>query len=133
MPEEKLGGCGKEVIDMTLEKICSIEVGWGSLVQTYNKAIRDKIPEIIRASGKDCDVKTLSDEDFLIEMEKKLLEEVHEYGESGSIMELADVLEVVYSIASLRRVDKEKLETLRVDKLKERGGFQKNLFLIQTM
>ena len=99
----------------------------------YNKAIRDKIPEIIRASGKDCDVKTLSDEAFLIEMEKKLLEEVHEYGESGSIMELADVLEVVYSIASLRRVDKEELESLRVNKLKERGGFKENLFLVQTM
>ena len=98
----------------------------------YNKAIRDKIPEIIRASGKDYDVKTLSDEDFLIEMEKKLLEEVHEYGESGSIMELADVLEVVYRIATLRQVDKEELESLRVDKLKERGGFQKNLFLVQT-
>jgi predicted house-cleaning noncanonical NTP pyrophosphatase (MazG superfamily) len=47
-------------------------------------------------------------------------------------MELADILEVVYKIAALRRVDKEELESLRVDKLKERGGYQKNLFLVQT-
>jgi len=102
------------------------------LVQVYNKAIRDKIPEIIRALGKDCEIKTLSDEDFLLEMEKKLLEEVNEYGESGSIMELADVLEVVYKIATLRGVDKEGLESLRLQKLIERGGFQKKLFLVQT-
>ena len=102
------------------------------MVQIYNKAIRDKIPEIIRASGKDCDVKTLSDENFLIAMEEKLLEEVTEYGESGSIIELADILEVVYRIASLKGVDKEDIESLRADKLKERGGFQKKLFLVQT-
>ena len=102
------------------------------MVQIYNKAIRDKIPEIIRASGKDCVVKTLSDDDFLIEMEKKLLEEITEYRESGSIVELADVFEVVYRIATLRGVDKDELESLRVGKLKERGGFEKNLFLVQT-
>ena len=44
----------------------------------YNKAIRDKIPEIIRNSGSKPNVKSLSDDEFLIEMEKKLDEEVAE-------------------------------------------------------
>jgi predicted house-cleaning noncanonical NTP pyrophosphatase (MazG superfamily) len=45
----------------------------------YNKAIRDKIPEIIQKDGYSCNVKTLSDEAFLVEIEKKLSEEVIEY------------------------------------------------------
>ena len=47
-----------------------------------NKAIRDKIPEIIKASGNNCKIKKLTDNEFLIEMEKKLNEEVAEYLES---------------------------------------------------
>ena len=42
----------------------------------YKKAIRDKIPEIIQESGKSFNVKTLSDDEFLIEIEKKLSEEI---------------------------------------------------------
>lgn len=45
----------------------------------YNKAIRDKIPQIIEESGRSCNVKTLSDDEFLIEIEKKLSEEITEY------------------------------------------------------
>ena len=41
----------------------------------HNKAIRDKIPEIIKKEGHSCNVKTLSDEGFLAELEKKLSEE----------------------------------------------------------
>ena len=39
----------------------------------YNKAIRDKIPEIIKNSGNSCNVKTLNDDDFLIELENNLI------------------------------------------------------------
>ena len=45
----------------------------------FNKAIRDKIPEIIQKDGHSCNVETLSDEDFLEHLEKKLSEEVAEY------------------------------------------------------
>ena len=45
----------------------------------YNKAIRDKIPEIIKNSGNNCNVKKLTDDEFLIEIEAKLREELEEY------------------------------------------------------
>ncbi len=48
----------------------------------YNKAIRDKIPEIIEQSGSKCNVKTLSDEQFLSKLEEKISEEVPEYQDS---------------------------------------------------
>ena len=98
----------------------------------YKKAIRDKIPEIIEKSGQKCNVKTLSDEEFLIELDKKLGEELQEYYESKSVDELADIVEVVQKIATLRGTSLEEFERIRLEKVDKRGGFEKNLFLIDT-
>lgn len=98
----------------------------------YNKAIRDKIPEIIQKDGHTCNFKTLTDEDFLVEIEKKLSEEVTEYQNDKNPEELADILEVIYRIANLKGVSKEKLEEIRVEKSDKRGAFDNNLFLIDT-
>ena len=109
-------------------------INWWSdpLVQNYNKAVRDRIPEIIKNSGKKCKVITLSDDEFLIEMENKLLEEVNEYLESKSESELADILEVIYRIAELRGLKQLDLEKIRKDKTLTHGTFSKNHFLIDT-
>ena len=98
----------------------------------YNKAIRDKIPEIIQKDGHSCNVETLSDEKFLEQLEKKLSEEVTEYQNDKNPEELADILEVVYRIAQLKGVSKEELEKIRIKKSEERGEFEKNLFLMET-
>ena len=98
----------------------------------YHKAIRDKIPEIIKDSGKKYEVKTLSDEEFLKELEKKLAEELNEYQESKDVEELADILEVIYKISSLKGTTFEQLDKIRKDKATKRGSFEKNLFLIST-
>ncbi len=98
----------------------------------YHKAIRDKIPEIIEKDGYTCNVEILSDEKFLVEIEKKLSEEVVEYQNNKNPEELADILEVVYRIAQLRGISKEELEKIRIKKVEERGSFDKNLFLIDT-
>ena len=98
----------------------------------YHKAIRDKIPEIIEKDGYTCNIKTLSDDEFLTQMEKKLTEEVAEYQNDKNTEELADILEVIYRIANLKGVSKEKLEEIRVEKSDKRGAFDMNLFLIDT-
>jgi len=98
----------------------------------YNKAIRDKIPDIIQKDGYSCNIKNLSDEEFLIEIEKKLTEEVTEFQNDKNPEELADILEVIYRIAKLRGISKEELENIRINKVEKRGGFDKNLFLIDT-
>ena len=59
---------------------------------TYNKLVRDKIPEIIEQAGKICTCTILSDEDYLVLLDKKLDEELAEYQESKSMEELADLL-----------------------------------------
>ena len=98
----------------------------------HNKAIRDKIPEIIAESGKKYNLKQLDDESFLAELEKKLIEEVNEYSESKDVEELADLLEVIYRISELRGVSSDELDEIRKDKAEKRGKFDSNLFLIDA-
>ena len=102
------------------------------MIKKYDKAISDKIPDIIKKSGNSCNVKKLSDDEFLPELEKKLREEVEEYLESKSVEELVDAIEVIYRIAELKGTSKEKLEMLREEKASKRGKFNENLFLVDT-
>jgi len=98
----------------------------------YNKAIRDKIPEIIAESGKKYNLKQLDEESFLAEIEKKLIEEVNEYSKSKDVEELADLLEVIYRISELKGVSSDELDKIRIDKAEKRGKFASNLFLIDA-
>ncbi len=98
----------------------------------HHKAIRDKIPEIIQKDGHTCYVETLTDEQFLVEIEKKLSEEIAEYQNDKNPEELADILEVIYRIAEIKGISKDELEKIRIKKVNERGSFKKNLFLINS-
>ena len=95
----------------------------------YNKLVRDKIPEIIEASGKTCETEILSDEEYLQMLDKKLGEELAEYHQEQNIEELADLLEVLYATAKARGYSIEELERVRVEKQKARGGFDKKILL----
>lgn len=48
-------------------------------VKLYQKLVRDRIPEIIEASGKSCVTEILSDADYLELLDAKLDEELAEY------------------------------------------------------
>lgn len=95
----------------------------------YNKLVRDKIPEIIEASGKTCEMEILSDEEYLQMLDKKLDEELAEYHQEQNIEELADLLEVLYATAKARGYSIEELNHVRVEKQKVRGGFDKKILL----
>ena len=69
---------------------------------TYHKLVRDKIPEIIKQSGKQCVCSTLSENDYFLLLDQKLNEELQEYQESKSMEELADLLEVMHAVALAR-------------------------------
>ena len=101
-------------------------------IKTYNKLVRDRIPEIIEADGKTCTWKSLSEEAYLQLLDEKLNEELAEYQESKSLEELADLLEVMQSVVRARGWTLEKLEQLRADKATRRGGFEKRILLISV-
>ena len=96
---------------------------------TYNKLVRDKIPAIIEASGKKCEIQVLNDEAYLEMLDKKLSEELKEYQESHEAEELADILEVIYALAQARGASKAQLEGIRKTKADKRGLFEKKILL----
>lgn len=95
----------------------------------YNKLVRDRIPEIIDADGKTCIWEILSDKEYLRLLDEKLNEELAEYQQSKSLEELADLLEVMYSVVKARGWTLEQLEQVRAGKAVERGGFEKKILL----
>ena len=98
-------------------------------MKVYHKLVRDKIPEIIEKDGHKAKYRILSKEDYLLALDKKLLEEVEEYQADKSLEEIADVLEVLYAICNARGYTIEELETKRKEKNAERGNFDQRIFL----
>jgi predicted house-cleaning noncanonical NTP pyrophosphatase (MazG superfamily) len=104
--------------------------------QEHNKLVRDYIPEIASKSGKRCEVKILSESDFIQALKKKLVEEAEEAANSNSsielIKELADLYEVIDTILLATGIERETLLAQQKQKREERGGFEKRLQLIWT-
>lgn len=99
----------------------------------YDKLIRDKIPEIITAGGKTAVLETLDEESFKKYLNAKLDEELKEYHESGSVEELADLVEVIYALLDSKGVSREEFEKIRHTKVDERGAFEKRLLLKEVI
>ena len=103
------------------------------MIKTYNKLVRDRIPEIIENTGKKCKTEILSDEDYLKMIDVKLDEELAEYHKDQNIEELADLLEVIYAATIARGHTLEELEQIRIIKSQKRGGFKKKILLKEVI
>ena len=101
-------------------------------MKKYDKLIRDKIPEIIAADGKEYKVEVMDDDKYKKYLDKKLKEEVEEYLESGEVEELADVMEVLYAIMQVKGVSVDEVERIRKEKADKRGSFEKKLRLLKV-
>ena len=99
-------------------------------MKTYNKLVRDKIPEIIN-QDKGCVANTriMNDDEYLTALNTKLSEELNEYLESGSIEELADLEEVLRAILDTKNVSYQDFENIRLTKVAKRGAFKQKIFL----
>ena len=102
-------------------------------VKPYHKLVRDRIPEIIEASGKSCVTEILSDADYLELLDAKLDEELAEYHKDQNVEELADLLEVIYAAAKARGYTLEQLEAVRAEKASKRGAFEKKILLKEVI
>ena len=97
--------------------------------KAYNKLVRDRIPELIESSEKECVIEILDTDRYIEMLDKKLDEELAEYQESKSLEELADLLEVMGAVVKARGYTWEQLTSVRKKKHAERGGFDKKIFL----
>ena len=97
---------------------------------TYNKLVRDKIPEEIdRESGRKCKYRILDDEEYLKELNKKVLEEANEFIEKDSIEELGDLMEVLNAIMKQKGYSIEEVKKIMKVKEQKKGAFNNKIYL----
>jgi len=101
--------------------------------KTYNKLVRDKIPEIIKNNGEEPITRILDNDEYKKELEKKLFEEYQEVVATTTsedrIEELADVLELIRTLAHLENKTLDDVLKIADDKNIKRGAFKKQIFL----
>jgi predicted house-cleaning noncanonical NTP pyrophosphatase (MazG superfamily) len=113
-------------------------------MKKYNKLVRDRIPELIKKSGKTCKTRRLSDDEYRDRLKEKLTEEVGELLKSPCVDEIADIIELLKSpcveeIADIIEVleaissnigsSLPEVIEIKEKKRRERGGFSKRIFL----
>ena len=103
------------------------------MVKTYNKLVRDKIPEIIEKSGNKCVIDILNDNEYLKKLDEKINEELIEFRDGYSLEELCDLLEVLYAIAKVKGYSLEDIKKTRHNKNEERGAFDKKILLKEVI
>lgn len=93
----------------------------------FNKLVRDKIPDIIRARGQACEIELLDEAAYRQALAEKLREEVGELLSAppeAVIEELADVYEVLAALGAVYQLDPEAVSAKQAEKRAERGGFE---------
>ena len=91
------------------------------------KLVRDNYPAIAKKKGETMNCHVATPPEYKELLRKKLSEEVKEFLESEEPIELADILEVVRSIAREKGLTFQSILDLRDKKRKEKGGFDKRL------
>ena len=104
-----------------------------------HKLVRDKIPELVFNGGfpNPGTTRTVEGESHQAALINKFDEEIQEVrvaffklsDEDEVVKELVDVLEIAYSIAELRGVDRDTLDAMVDLKREERGGFEKGFIM----
>ncbi|HNT24166.1 MAG TPA: nucleoside triphosphate pyrophosphohydrolase [Anaerolineales bacterium] len=99
----------------------------------YNKLIRDRIPEIIRADGKQYEIETMPEAEYVQALREKLVEEALEAQKAEGndlIKELADLGEVMDALMAYYGIGHEQVDRVQTARRNERGAFEKRLKLI---
>ena len=97
---------------------------------TYNKLVRDKIPENIDSEpGRKSKYRILDDDEYLDELNKKVLEEANEFIEENSIEELGDLMEVINAIMKLKGYKMEEVHKVMKAKADKKGVFNDKIYL----
>ena len=99
----------------------------------HNKLVRDRIPEIIEASGRICITEVLPNDAYIQALDAKLSEELAEYQQSKSLEELADLLEVMGAVVRARGYTWDDLTRVRKEKRAQRGAFDQRIFLKEVI
>jgi Uncharacterized conserved protein len=103
--------------------------GQTTVTRAYDKLVRDRIPEMIRADGERPVTHTVDGEAYGERLVEKLDEEVTEFADSRDPAELADVLEVLHALRTHHDLTREELAAIRERKAEARGRFERGVVL----
>ena len=104
--------------------------------KVYNKLVRDKIPDVIKANGENPITRVLSFEEYKAELERKLGEEYMEVVEAAGrdrLEELADVYEILKALAVLENSSIEEVQKIADAKAQKRGAFKDRIYLEEVI
>lgn len=93
------------------------------------KLVRDLIPSIIEESKQNIKVRVVAGDELDAFLRAKIVEEAKELEESGSIVEIADIIEAVEALLRLRGVSWDTIRGIQYSKRSERGGFNSGIVL----
>ena len=96
----------------------------------YNKLVRDKIPQRInKVEGKKANYKILNEKQYMDELNKKVIEEAHEFIEENSVEELGDLMEVISTIMKIKNITTKDVRKAMEEKRDKKGGFNNKIYL----
>lgn len=98
-------------------------------MKSYNKLVRDKIPEIIKNNNEKPNIHIVTDYEYLTKLKNKLIEESMEFIKDESKEEIADILEVIKSICKYKWFDESEIKKIRLEKKKNRWWFAGRIIL----
>lgn len=104
----------------------------------YNKLVRNKVPNIIKAEGAKVKVKKLKEDSELVEaLHQKLIEESNEVTRTKNnpellADELGDVLEVVEALAKAGGITMKEVKAAKKTKKAEKGNFSGRKLLVHV-
>ena len=102
----------------------------------YMKLVRDRIPEIIRDTGKSYSASRLNEESYIAALAGKLVEEAMECEKAVAdesdvdiVKELADLSEVLESLMAVLGIEDETVRTIQAQRRTDRGSFSERILL----
>ena len=104
------------------------------MVKTYNKLVRDRIPEIIEGEGRAVKTRIAKDDaEYAAYLQKKVLEEAEEMVSAADAdnlrEEIADLEEILDALIRVSGSSREEVLAIRAEKNKKRGAFEKRIIL----
>ncbi len=103
---------------------------------TYDKLVRDRIPEIMDGAGVRYEIDTLEPDAFREALLAKVVEEAEELraatGRGEVVKEIADVFEVLDALMALEGIEAGEVFEVQATRRRDRGGFERRLVLRWT-
>lgn len=100
--------------------------------RSYNKLVRDRIPQLIEESGRSYTSRALEKEEYFDALIDKIIEEIEEFRNSSNEEEIADVYEALDCLVQFKEYEPMHIDYLKLIRREARGSFKDGILLIDV-